>query len=357
VPTVEYSFERVVRKVDVTEGEPKRPIVLLLHGAMGSMADMIAPADGPDNNYDHLAPLRGEVAIGPRAYPGIGVYSCCELDPKKPVRSWRDVLSQHGFWTATYSQLDPGGFLDRPTRELVEVVRALDATYDRPLVVLAHSRGGLLTRNFLKSFPNDAGTVQFVITLHSPHTGSSIANIAETVRDAIEELRSAVGDVVLEPLGWLRDMADADAWRELSVGSAFLSALADGEQRLPWIEYFTFGGVSVRLTRIRSWVYTLESALPKWRIPPYDHARAEVEVPGASPVADSLPNLVEELTEGRGDLLTADSRTRLPWATHRTNALNHAEALWDPALQAQVLRILGVQVPVDERPEAPAFWG
>jgi hypothetical protein len=67
--------------------------------------------------------------------------------------------------------------------------------------------------------------------------------------------------------------------------------------------------------------------------------------------------VIEELSEGRGDLLTADSRTRLPFAVaHQTNPINHAEALWDPILQAQVLRILGVDVPVDERPEVPSFW-
>ena len=48
--------------------------------------------------------------------------------------------------------------------------------------------------------------------------------------------------------------------------------------------------------------------------------------------------------------------TRLPFAVHQTNRINHAEALWDPILQAQVLRILGVQVPVVEPPTVPTFW-
>jgi hypothetical protein len=113
----------------------------------------------------------------------------------------------------------------------------------------------------------------------------------------------------------------------------------------------------VRLTRVRQWVYTLDSALPQWRSPPYDHARIETEVPIVSPLADSLPNVIEELTEGLGDLLTADSRTRLSFATHRTNPINHAEALWDPILQAQVLKILGVDIPGGDRPGVPSFWG
>ena len=358
MPPVPYTIDGLPRSVDVDEQDADKPIVLLLHGAKGRIEHMTAPAVAPDNNYDYLGPLGGEIAIGQRAYPGIGVYSCCSLDDPKPVRSWREALADNGFSTAAYSQLDPDGFLERPTRELVEVVRALNAAYDRPLVVVAHSRGGLLTRNFLKTFPEEAGTIRTVVTLHSPHTGSSIANLAESVRELIETLRSAFGDVVLDALGWLLELAAADAWRELSVGSPFLDDLADGETPPRGITFFTFGGVSVRLTRIRSWVYTLESALPKWRIPPYDHARVEVEVPGASPVADSLPNVIAELTEGRGDLLTADARTRLPFAkAHQTNAINHAEALWDPILQAQVLRLLGVEAPIGDRPGVPAFWG
>jgi pimeloyl-ACP methyl ester carboxylesterase len=358
MPDVEYVFEEVERTVSVTEGNPDLPMVLLLHGAMGTIRDMIAPADGPDNNYDHLAPLGGEIAVGQRAYPGIGVWSCCSLDDKKEVRSWRDVLVLHKFSTAAYSQVDNGGFLERPARELVEVVRALGRAYPKQrFVVLAHSRGGLLTRLFLKSFPRDAARVTTVITLHSPHEGSSIANLANTVRELVEALQDVFGDVVVDALGWLLEMTDRDAWRELAVGSQFLTDLAANEQAMPGVAYHTFGGVSVRLTRIRSWVYTLESAIPKWQWPPYDHSRVEIEVPGASPAADSLPNVIEELSEGRGDLLTADSRTRLPFAVgHQTNPINHAEALWDPILQAQVLRILGVDVPVDERPEVPSFW-
>ncbi len=374
-----YALKGVTPRVEVTDGNRDRPLVLLLHGAKGTILDMVDPAAGPDNNYDHLAPLRPEVAIGQSVYPGIGIWSCCELDDKKDVRSWRDVLRENDFATAAYSQVDPDGLLAAPIEQLVGVVQTLKLPQDgltipdgkdlpgayKPygrIVLLAHSRGGLLSRAFLKSFPAEATSITTLITLHSPHTGSSLGNLAVDVTGAIEDLRSVLGNVVIDALGWLRDMANAPVYTELGVGSPFLTDLATDELPLKGIEYFTFGGVSVRLTRIKQWVYTLESALPKWRWPPYDHARVETEVPGASPVANSLPDVIEELTEGRGDLLTADSRTRLRFAddtvaTHQTNPINHAEALWDPILQQQVLRILGVEIPGGDRPGVPPFWG
>jgi len=55
----------------------------------------------------------------------------------------------------------------------------------------------------------------------------------------------------------------------------------------------------------------------------------------------ALAAITPELRNGSGDLLTADAACRLPFArSHTTNALNHAEALFDPALQSQVLTIL-----------------
>jgi hypothetical protein len=100
---------------------------------------MVDPHNGPDNDYDHLSPLEPEVAIDSERTRN-RVYSCCTLDDKLPhVRSWRDVLVSAKFPTAVYDQVDKTGPLERPVRELVEVVRALDDKYDMQLVLLAHS--------------------------------------------------------------------------------------------------------------------------------------------------------------------------------------------------------------------------
>jgi hypothetical protein len=55
----------------------------------------------------------------------------------------------------------------------------------------------------------------------------------------------------------------------------------------------------------------------------------------------ALVSTTPELDGAQGDLLVTDARARLPFsASHTTNPLNHAEALWDPTLQAQVVAIL-----------------
>jgi pimeloyl-ACP methyl ester carboxylesterase len=359
--TIPYTFldgDRVFNKeIEITDGDPDRPVILLLHGTGGSQSDMTTPGLAPDNNYNYSAALPGNVAIGWRGYPGIGVWSCCELDAKKDVRSWRDVLVDYKFRTAVYSQVDPTGFLAAPVKELAVVMDTLAGYYGKTtFVLLSHSRGGLLTRKYLKDNPQRKALITKVITLHSPHTGSDLASIADFIRTQIENLQSLIGGLAMTILGWMYDLARSDAYQEMAVGSPFLTDLANGETANPGITYFTFGGISVKLSRILSWVYTFGSSIPQWHLPPFFHERTMIEVPGISPIANSLPNIIEELSDGRGDLLTANRRTQLPFATHQVNPINHAEALWDPTLQAQVLRILGIDIPPGDTGNEPSFW-
>jgi len=373
--TIPYTFPGQVPNpdtnqpgIEVSAGDPDLPVIVLLHGTGGDIRDMIDPADAPvaGQNYDYDGAFPPPVTVGWSSYPGFGVWSCCELDPKKPVMSWRDVLSANQFATAAYSQVDPDGFLAPPgsppplgpVDELAVVMTELIRHFrdETRFVLLGHSRGGLLIRKFLRDHVKLAERVSTVITLHSPHTGSELANLADTVTAGVTWLQGEIGTLATDALGWLLALAQSDAYLEMAVGSPFLTALAAGEQPLPWINYFTFGGVSVRLTRIRSWVYTPDSAFPRWHTPPFLHRRMVAEVPGISPVANTLPPTIDELTEGRGDLLTADSRDRLSFAMHQTNPINHAEALWHPTIQAQVLNILGVNVPVPPADGVTSFW-
>jgi pimeloyl-ACP methyl ester carboxylesterase len=340
---VAFEFEGKSRTIEVTDGSAARPLVVMLHGTGGDVSDMTNPARSPDHNHDYTAPFPPDRSVGWRVYPGIGVWSF-ELDPKKAVTSWREVLQKNGFRTATYAQVDTTGLLARPVEELAAIMGALTAALpDARFVLLGQSRGGILIRKFLKDHPDRASRVTTVITLHAPHLGSALALAARDVDMLLDDLGQALGSIVDSIFGWLRGIVQSPAFQELAVGSAFLDDLAQNEAPLPGISYFTFGGTSVRFSRILDWVYTLGSAIPQWHWPPFFHAIEMAEVPAISPFADTLPNLVPELTEGLGDLLTADARTRLPFAVHRTNAINHAETLWDERLQDQVLQILGVE--------------
>ena len=67
------------------------------------------------------------------------------------------------------------------------------------------------------------------------------------------------------------------------------------------------------------------------------------EIGPASPMYASVRDVAPEITPGMGDGLVSDMRAHLPdafHAEHVTENLNHAEVLWDRALQGRVDRIL-----------------
>lgn len=332
------------KPLSISDGDKDKPIVILLHGHGGTHFDMSDPAT-LGVNYDNTSPFPPDRDVGWRDYPGIGVWKFDFLT--KDVTGWRPVLWHAGFPTATYDQVNNAGPLQPAVEELADVVRRLNAEMPGPKIVfLTHSRGGLLVRKFIKdnfNSPDLVGRISHVITLHGPHQGSDLANVVIDLKNAIDAVTMAI-PALAGPLAWLIDKVTNNGYQELRVGGPFITSLQIDEMALPAAEYHTFGGTSVELTRILAWVYTLGSAIPQWHLPPFFHTITMIEVPGVSPVLNSLPPLTDEIIEGAGDMLVADARSRLPFAVAMSNQLNHAEALWDANLQNQVLQILGVHV-------------
>jgi hypothetical protein len=111
-------------------------------------------------------------------------------------------------------------------------------------------------------------------------------------------------------------------------------------------------GAEPRLMRVYLWVFTPGSMIPRksasgklrfhWRSKP-------IEAKGASPIPDGIPLKVpgldvDEIMPGRGDGLTADKRCHFPPSfnaeEHISMALSHAEELWEPPLQAEIIKRL-----------------
>lgn len=152
-----------IDQVQVTEaGDPATPMVVLLHGNGGTILDMTDPGSPSMGdrmyNYNIDAPLKPFRDLGWSWYPHVGPYSF-ELSPWKSVRSWRQIRYENGYRTAAYSQIDNTGYLVGPVQELTSIMSKLVALYPGTrFVLLAHSRGGLLVRKFLK---DNAGTSNF----------------------------------------------------------------------------------------------------------------------------------------------------------------------------------------------------
>ena len=365
--TIPWSFLGVdmTTNVDVevpAGASPDAPLVLLLHGTSGTEDDMAHPDVHPGMNYERVA--EGTIRNrGWHEYPNVGFWSI-GLDPTEPaVQGWAPFLVARNFPVLNYGQIDERERLPRTVVELLGVlmaiedqrtgaqnVPALEAVKNREIVLIGHSRGGILARQVLVDLRALGAPVlsriSTCITLHAPNLGSTLANTALAINGAISGWRTSLSSIPGVPvgaafaaldtvLGLIQNEINAPAYNDYAVGSPALLALAAAEP-VSGIQYFTFGGTRPVFLNLRGWAFTPDSALPQANLPPFFWRTAYTTL---FPLPPPLP--FPEVMPGIGDVLTAAPLTRLPFSVHRENALNHAEALWDPALQLQVASILG----------------
>jgi predicted esterase len=340
------------------------PVVVLIHGTGGTALDMSDPASRVGFNYDLNYPVESERDHQWNAYPGIGPRSL-DADPKLPVSNWQDALNQAGFRTVNYSQIAPRERLPQDIAQLKALLQTLlrhPTLRGRCFVLLGHSRGGVLARATLveayKEF--DTQRIKQIVTLHSPNQGSGLANVADAIASIDRRVSSyfnvlEMGKPLVEILSELSDFIQAEAgsqaYLDYEIGSQFLREVAHQEP-VPGVNYVTFGGTSTKIFRFRIWVYTPESAVPLPHIPPWKPFHWSSRPVGDTVLSPTLTILGTsiltglpiplplELTDGIGDLLVTDIASRLPFARHFTNSLNHAEALWSPEIHTQVIQIL-----------------
>jgi pimeloyl-ACP methyl ester carboxylesterase len=365
----------------------QKPVVILLHGLGGDREDWMDPFQERNWPYDHhRSPER--VDLGVHSKPPLlklpGLETKYFLSPRlvgnskgadgSDDRSWWNALVSAGFPVFTFSQV--GALmvpLSRgPVAEFKRFMETLqrdvlsDAAYrERQVVMLGHSRGGLIGRAFLGDpdvkadhsgrFPAVGG----LISLSSPHQGSQMALLDDKIIDllsmiqrAVPTLPNDVGDQVINTLKKKVDDYVGPHGDEIEPGSPLFQALEAQEPIRHGVRCISVGGTSPRLLRVYLWAFSGESVKPHrsaagkiefhWQAKP-------IEARGASPFPDGLPlGLLgldlDEVMSGRGDGLTADKRCRFPPSfgeeEHLSVPLSHAEELWDPKLQTEIIRRL-----------------
>jgi pimeloyl-ACP methyl ester carboxylesterase len=357
--------------------DPSLPLVVLLHGLGGSSLDMTDPLSAYGSvSFDRTAtfPLFEDAGFSftPPLLPVNGFF----LDPPATaLTSWRTALLQAGFSTVTYNQ--SGVTIAQDVTQLTTL--ALGPLSSQPaglkldgmrIAFVGHSRGGVLARAFLvaaaatPALAAFLGRVTSVVTLHSPHVGSGLANLAGTVDGLLAQVMTIMATMGIPPPGlltMLRSRTGNPAVAELMVGSSILAGIAAAEP-VGGVTYHTFGGTSTVFARLWAKVFTPDSTIPlPVPFPLFHHGTTPVPVGAPLDAVSFAPTLVvpvpvitelattlgvlaattPELRQGAGDGLVSDARAHLLFsATRTTNALNHLEALADRTLQAQVVAIL-----------------
>ena len=179
------------------------PVVVLLHGMGGTSLDLTDPATGrPGLAFDKNAtfPLYKDegVHFTPPLVPVAGFF----LDPTAtPLTSWSQALNAAGLSTVSYTQSAPSGLIAPNVAQLTRLVTELLIGDPRlsglRVAFVGHSRGGLIARSFLVAAAANPAMATFMsrvtslVTLHSPHLGSGVANLATTVDGLLARLQAA----------------------------------------------------------------------------------------------------------------------------------------------------------------------
>lgn len=348
----------------IVAGRFDAPVVVLIHGIGGTAQHWTDPVSMPVDEtwlFDLAAPppsTASGLAWSPPYQEG-------------SVTSWARTLGEQGMTAVTWSQRRPNDLLEYATVEASALLSALEAhlfaPYEQdagaaglpPLVLLCHSRGGLVARAAMKAL----GAVglphlRVVVTLCTPHAGSYMPRLAD---DYDNSLRASVDfhgltaalpaflAVRIEPL--LTEVADqvragllhrfgalimGPGYDELLPGSATLTALAVGEEPLPGVRYYSFGGSNPAFVR-----FYLGEAGQRLVLPEVSPLLV-AELSRLPEVAARYGGLAEL---SQGDSAVALARSSWPASFgvgnyHQVIFLNHMQALVAPALQTAVLALL-----------------
>lgn len=246
-----------------------------------------------------------------------------------------DDFRKENYPVITWSQQKPAAPIDRSVEELRRIVRLAQTLTDNGIVLVGHSRGGLIGRTY--SEQNDP-SIKSLVTIATPHHGSSVAMIAKYISPFVtlispffpEKEKGTFSFAVRRTIEFLK----SEALEEILPQSGYYSTLHDNP--ISGVSYMTIGGTDPVLFSVYRW--------------------REAEGKGKSSAPLLIPDELfsipfifkkiipmkiypEELKKGLGDGLVSVFSSALPWEhEHYTFELNHAEILFDKVVRDTVLK-------------------
>jgi pimeloyl-ACP methyl ester carboxylesterase len=244
------------------------------------------------------------------------------------LRTLYHDLADRGHTVVAWSPHRPVGPIEEVVKELysvIEYVKTSFASANPPrrnstgIILIGHSRGGLASRIALKKLLEDGVPIRALITVASPHNGSSMARWASLLAPLAEFVdryipkkeHRAFTNAVKRVLGFLA----SKGVRELLPDSELIKSLDD--KKPAGVYCLSVGGTNPALVEINNYLRipgTLQKVVPTKMIPP-------------------------EMVDGRGDCLVTDESAVLPYADeHLTFYKNHIRILTDPEPREEILR-------------------
>ena len=211
------------------------------------------------------------------------------------IQTLFDDLRQRDYSVITWSQKRPAGPIDSAVKELHEIIIEARKMTNAGIILIGHSRGGLIARKYL--FKQDK-SVRGLITISTPHKGSSVAKIAKYLSPFVSMINPLVPNGDKGTLSFsikrILDFLKSRALKELLPDSSFFKSIKDGP--IDGVHYGSVGGTKPTLFNLYNMSFPdiFEKVIPENLYP-------------------------EEMKMGKGDGLVSAESSKIPWSHEHYN--------------------------------------
>lgn len=322
--------------IAINKGNPNKPAIVFIHGL------------GMDKNI-WIDPSKSRILGGriPLATllskrPAVKDFGFCKEEPKKTsiistgeqhkvIKTLFNDLYQKNYSVLAWSQNRPAGPIDAIVSELEQVIKSARKMTNAGIILIGHSRGGIIARKYLMEKDS---SIRGLITISSPHKGSSIAKVAcylKPIASLIDPFfknvdKGKFSSSIKHILNFLK----SNALKELLPNSPLISSLKD--EPLEWVYYISVGGTDPTLFCLYRWRWDKLKEENSWRWILKPQELFSVPEIFHKVIPDKI--FPDEIKKGSGDGLVSAESSKIPWSNeHYEFALNHAQILFDKGVR------------------------
>ncbi|MBI5099123.1 MAG: alpha/beta hydrolase [Nitrospirae bacterium] len=318
-------------ELDITihKGRADRPVVIFIHGLAVDKGIWLNPLD--TRIFAKNVPIKIFAARRPRPCLIQNKKKITIGDFPEKVDSLWAALQIKGYNLVCWNQKRPVGPISVAVEELKQVMEITRKFFPgKAVALIGHSRGGLIARKLME---RKVPEVKALITISTPHHGSSLALIGKYLKPLSSVLKIVLPKNTLGPVSEVlkrfNELIECHAPKELLPDSDFFKNLKDAPD--DGIRYLSFGGTKTRLLTVYKWEARDKDIYP----------RPFLAIPDSLIKAFPAALLPDEITPEKGDIMVSAKSSILPWAERHYNVpANHVSILWHKKTIANTVEFL-----------------
>ncbi len=318
--------------IEFRSGDPMKPVVVFIHGLGMNRRIWTSPCEA--SILGGLSSLAFLFRVEPEkirlfSMPSVEPHSISTgINPLEIKTPFHD-LWESGYPVVTWSQRRPVGPLKEAVEELSGIISFASSITKKGIILIGHSRGGLVARKYLEGSSGE--NIKMLITISTPHRGSTMAGWVNYISPLAKIIEPFTDDssknMVRMALKRITDFLKSEAIKELMPDSLFMKSL----KPLRNIRFISIAGTEPVLFSLWRWRYIHSKDgyhLVPDRIFSFPESILHVIPHGMIP---------DEWIPGRGDGLVS-VRSAIPEDSTDSEifGVNHARILIDRSLRTYI---------------------